>query len=142
MTRDAPVGLKESDPRALWDSYFPACRHSHPPGTCRGITLEGRVDLRIAERVGAELDQALRERPGLLDITLGAVTYIDTAGIAVLVEIAGSARQAGVCLRLADPSPAVLGMLEVVRLEGFFPTRPGASEETCNSGDAGGEESP
>lgn len=107
----------------MWNSYFPECGHPHASESSRRIALEGRIDLRCAERLGAELAQSIKDRPGLLDVTLGAVSFIDTAGIAVLVETARSARQAGVCLRLADPSPAVLGMLEVLRLDGFFPTQ-------------------
>lgn len=130
--------MKEPDPQALWDAYFPACGHPHPPESCRRITLEGRIDLRVAERLGENLSQALKDRPGLLDITLGAVSYIDTAGIAVLAETARNARQADICLRLADPSPAVLGLLEIVRLDGFFPTQSGppkpASDEAAGSG--------
>ena len=58
---------------------------------------------------------------------LDRVTYLDTAGIAVLVEATRWAKERNACMTLAHPSKAVRGALEVARLREFFPTSPGVA---------------
>ena len=84
--------------------------------------------MELKDRLDAEEAPAARKtllgliQPGShLRVSMSHVTYLDTAGVAVLIEAARQARERGVCLSLADVSDAAKASLEVVHLEHFFP---------------------
>jgi anti-anti-sigma factor len=79
-----------------------------------------------------ESRRELRKRPSLLDVSLRGVSFMDTVGPAVLVEAAKWARGEHVCLRFADPSSAVLGMLALAHLKDFFPSNDDSTYEGKN----------
>ena len=56
------------------------------PGSNRVVALEGEIDLHVAPQVAAELRAAIKDRPEKLVVDLSNVTYIDSAGLAVLIE--------------------------------------------------------
>lgn len=62
-----------------------------------------------------------------ITISLGRVTYLDTAGVAVLVELTRWAKERGICLSLGEASEAARGALALTRLEGFFPPATGGA---------------
>lgn len=84
------------------------------------VSLLGDVDLAhspTARRV--LLEWAGRGRPLLVD--LGGVTYIDSSGIASLVEVYQLARKQGMRFALVAVSEASLRVLKLARLDQVFP---------------------
>ena len=83
------------------------------------IAFEGDVDLESSpDARKVLLDCVGRNRPVLVD--LSAVTYIDSSGVASLVESFQSARKAGVTFALAAVSEATLRVLQLARLDKVF----------------------
>ena len=91
------------------------------------VTLAGEVDLETspdARRV--LLDAVGRKRPVLVD--LSGVEYIDSSGMASLVEALQQAKRNGQVLALVAVSEAALRVLRLARLDQVFPVR-GAVDE-------------
>ncbi len=85
-------------------------------------TLSGDVDLGHAPAVRAALLKALETRPVLV-VDMGDVSYIDSSGVACLVEAYHKSRQNNGRLALARVSPAALRVLQLARLDRVFPLR-------------------
>jgi anti-sigma B factor antagonist len=50
------------------------------------VPLEGEIDLHLSPEVAKRLQAAVKERPDKLLIDLSKVTYIDSSGLAALLE--------------------------------------------------------
>ena len=50
------------------------------------LQLEGEIDLHVSPGVASELQAAIKERPAKLLVDLSKVSYIDSSGLAVLLE--------------------------------------------------------
>ena len=83
------------------------------------ISFSGEVDLEHSPKAREILlDQVGRRRRVLVD--LSGVDYIDSSGIASLVEAFQKAKKTGVGFALAAPNPAALRVLELARLDRVF----------------------
>lgn len=84
------------------------------------VRLEGEVDLSSSPEARAViLKQLGAGHPVLVDLSV--VTYIDSSGLASLVEGYQLARQKGLGFGLLSPSPAVMDVLRLARLDAVFP---------------------
>lgn len=87
-------------------------------GDLQLVKLGGEVDLswsgRVRETILAALDG------GSVGVDLGAVSYIDSSGIAALVEGLQTARDNGRRFVLVAASAPVLAVLELARLDRVF----------------------
>jgi len=83
------------------------------------VVFAGEVDLERSPRAREVLlEQVGRRRRVLVD--LSAVEYIDSSGIASLVEAFQKAKKAGTGFALAAPNPSALRVLELARLDRVF----------------------
>jgi stage II sporulation protein AA (anti-sigma F factor antagonist) len=97
------------------------------------LVLDGAVDSRLA----ATLDQML-ESVGATDVRhivleLATVTFMDTTGLRFLFDLRRLAAERGGTVRLADPSPAVLELVELsgaTDLFGVHPAPPADATDT------------
>jgi anti-sigma B factor antagonist len=87
------------------------------------IRVEGEVDLYSSPELRKAILKAVPSAEGGLAINLEAVTYIDSSGVATLVEGLRSAREHDVGFVLVAPSPAVKQVLELARLDSVFEVR-------------------
>ncbi len=83
------------------------------------IALDGEIDLETAPAVRKALLDHLKKGKNLL-IDLAAVTYIDSSGIASLVEGLQMARKHGRDLALVAVSQRAHRVLELARLDKVF----------------------
>ncbi|WP_374653902.1 STAS domain-containing protein [Dongia sp.] len=83
------------------------------------IALEGDIDLENAGEVRKTLLANLKQKKDLL-VDLSAVTYIDSSGIASLVEGLQVARKQKNELSLVSVSPRARRVLELARLDKVF----------------------
>lgn len=83
------------------------------------IALAGDIDLENAGEVRKALLNSLKQKKDLL-IDLSAVSYIDSSGIASLVEGLQIARKQKNELSLVSVSPRALRVLELARLDKVF----------------------
>jgi anti-sigma B factor antagonist len=88
------------------------------------ISVGGDVDLysspRLRDAVFAEIDSAVTR----LAIDLSEVRYMDSSGVATLVEGLQRAKAAGAGFKLIAPSPKVMQVLEMTRLDSVFEIEP------------------
>lgn len=84
------------------------------------VWLSGEVDLSWSQQVRQAILDALDREVGV-GVELSAVSYIDSSGIAALVEGFQNARQNGLRFALVSVSQAVMAVLELARLDRVFP---------------------
>ena len=83
------------------------------------VEFRGEIDLEQSPKARSILLECVgRGGPVLVD--LSAVTYMDSSGVASLVEALQKARAAVQSFALAAPSPAVARVLELARLDKVF----------------------
>lgn len=84
------------------------------------VCLDGEIDLHSSPAARKLILACLQEgRPTLVD--LGRVAYIDSSGVASLVEGFQLARQRGLDFGLVGVSSAALNVLKLARLDKVFP---------------------
>jgi anti-sigma B factor antagonist len=83
------------------------------------FTIEGEMTiynaLELKDKLLALLDQCAH-----MEIDLAGVIEIDSAGLQLLVMAKNEARARGKTLHICRHSPAVLEVLDICNLEGFF----------------------
>ncbi|HPN78428.1 MAG: STAS domain-containing protein [Dokdonella sp.] len=91
-------------------------------------TVEGRTLIRLSGEVDLSWSQQVRDavlgalaRSRRVGVVLSEVSYIDSSGIAALVEGFQSARTNGSGFALVAVSDAVRAVLELARLDRVFP---------------------
>ncbi|MBI4183442.1 MAG: STAS domain-containing protein [Proteobacteria bacterium] len=97
------------------------------------VTLEGDVDLDSSPEAREVLLKAVgRGRDVLVD--MARITYIDSSGIASLVEALQAARLRGRRLALAAVSPAAMRVLSLARLDKVFAIHASVAEALASGG--------
>ena len=92
---------------------------SDPPSAT--VVLDGEIDIATAPAIRRILLAAISGGNVQLAVNMSGVTFIDAAGIGVLVAAANRARQAGGGLSLLAPSPQVRRLLDVFHLDAILP---------------------
>jgi anti-sigma B factor antagonist len=83
------------------------------------IALAGDVDLESSPKVRTVLLECVgKKQPVLVDMS--AIAYIDSSGVASLVEAFQSARKMGTSFALVSVSDAALRVLQLARLDRIF----------------------
>lgn len=83
------------------------------------VKLRGEVDLQTSPQVrDAVLGSLGKKGPVVVD--MGDIEYIDSSGVACLVEGYQKARQQGTAFSLARVSPAAMRVLKLARLDKVF----------------------
>ena len=60
--------------------------HEAETGSHHVLPLEGEIDLHVSQRIAAELRSLIRDKPEKLLVDFSKVSYIDSSGLAVLIE--------------------------------------------------------
>ncbi|PYL91291.1 MAG: hypothetical protein DMF16_02820, partial [Verrucomicrobia bacterium] len=85
-----------------------------------GVTFLGEIDLHISPRITATLNAALKAKPRNLVIDMGNVSYIDSSGLAVLIEAMQRVEKYGGRFALAGLQENVKPIFEIARLDQVF----------------------
>lgn len=83
------------------------------------VDVAGEVDLDVAPKLWREIEKALRKDRHVA-VRLADVTYIDSSGIAALVQGLKEARHREAKFALLEPSPRVRAVLELAQLDRVF----------------------
>ncbi len=83
------------------------------------IALQGEVDLHYSPQAREPILSCLKKKQNVL-VDLSAVTYIDSSGVASLVEGYQEAKSSGVKFGLVGVSKAALQVLQLARLDKVF----------------------
>lgn len=84
------------------------------------LTVRGDVDLQSSPRVRKAILEAVPKAGVEVAVDLSGVGYMDSSGVAILVEGLRSAREHDKRFRIVDPSQAVRKVLELARLDSVF----------------------
>ena len=87
------------------------------------ISARGDVDLYSSPKLREVIVQSARERLSPIVVNLGGVTYIDSSGVATLVEGLQLSREYGGKFRLLNMSDRVCEVLKLARLDQIFDIR-------------------
>lgn len=97
------------------------------------VELAGDVDLSCSpEARKVILDSLAGKQPTLID--LSRVTYIDSSGVASLVEGYQTAKKKGLEFGLLGVSEAAMSVLELARLDKVFPIHTSLEERLRGNG--------
>jgi anti-sigma B factor antagonist len=89
------------------------------------LRVTGEVDVKTAAQIAESGRIALTERPGHpLVVDLGRVTFMDSTGLGVLVDLRRIAAEFGAELRLRDVPPRVQKILAITALDAVFAVEP------------------
>lgn len=88
------------------------------------LSLSGALDLHASPSLRASLAAMIERKPSRVVIDLSKVTYIDSSGLAVLIDAMQQLEQQAGLLMLAGVSDSVRTVLESSRLENYFLTFP------------------
>ncbi len=86
------------------------------------MALSGEIDLAVSPRVRDALLACLGNGQAV-EVDLSAVSYIDSSGVATLVEGLQLARQQGVDFTLSGVGGTVMKVLKLARLDEVFTIR-------------------
>jgi anti-sigma B factor antagonist len=84
------------------------------------LPLEGEIDLHVSPRVTAALGAMIDQKPERLVVDLSAVSYIDSSGLAVLIEGMQKVEEYGGKFVLAGLQEKVRPIFEMARLDQVF----------------------
>ncbi len=84
------------------------------------LPLEGEIDLHISPRVAVSLAQISQKKPDRVVVDLSRVVYIDSSGLAVLIEGMQNAEDYGGKFALVGLQENVRSIFEIARLDQVF----------------------
>ncbi len=91
------------------------------------IAVAGEVDLYTSRELRTAILDAVPKDSRTLAIDLGRVAYMDSSGVATLIEGLKRAGQTGATFVLVSPSSAVMKVLQLSRLDTVFVIRQDAA---------------
>ena len=83
------------------------------------ITIKGDVDLENSDGLRDQLSAALDANTAVA-LDMSEVSYIDSSGVAALIENRQKADEAGKEFKLYKPSESVISVLKMAKLDTFF----------------------
>jgi anti-sigma B factor antagonist len=84
------------------------------------VAIEGRVTIDSSPAMRSKLLDALKSKPAEMVVDLSRVTYIDTSGLATLVEASRIAHQQGARLVLTGIQGQIRYLFDVSHLDQLF----------------------
>lgn len=91
-------------------------------GRCR-IRVKGEIDLYSSPDLRAAITAAVPHSRNGVVVDLSGVEYMDSSGVATLVEGLRAAMEKNISYVLLSPSPSVLKVLQLSRLDTVFTIR-------------------
>jgi anti-sigma B factor antagonist len=99
-----------------------------PPDSPRVFPLEGEIDLDVSPHVESSLASVISERPEHVVVDFSGVTFIDSSGLAVLINAMQDVKKYGGKLTLSGINTDVRSIFEMARLDQFFLIDPNDDE--------------
>ena len=93
--------------------------------------IDGEIDINSSPAIKKSFDKLISQKTQKIVINLSKVTYVDSSGLATLVEMLKNMRSYGGRMRLACMSAKIKSLFEITKLEKLFEIL--ADEETAIS---------
>jgi anti-sigma B factor antagonist len=101
-------------------------RQNH--GKAALFLVEGQVDMHTSPDLRRHLREALTDRCSRVVVDLASVSFIDSSGLATLIEALQATRKYGGSLRLCGLSPNVKNLFRLSNLTSIFDLRENREE--------------
>ena len=101
-------------------------RENH--GAAAVLVVDGQVDMHTSPELRRHLRTALEEKASPLVVDLGAVSFIDSSGLATLIEALQGVGRHGGALRLVGLTPGVKNLFRLSNLTSIFDIRESREE--------------
>jgi anti-sigma B factor antagonist len=88
-----------------------------------GLTVcyvEGEIDINTSPDIKKNFEKILSKKTPTMVINFSKVTYVDSSGLATLVEILKDMRTYGGKMKLSNLSPKIKSLFEITKLEKLF----------------------
>ena len=99
-------------------------------GPCALFVVEGQVDMHTSPDLRRHLREALEDRQARIAVDLTGVSFIDSSGLATLIEALQAVRKYGGSLRLCGLNANVKNLFRLSNLTSIFDLREGR-EQAC-----------
>jgi anti-anti-sigma factor len=96
------------------------------------LPLKGEIDLHVSPSVTASLNAMIEKKPRRLVVDLSDVTYIDSAGLAALIQAMQKVEGYGGKFLLAGLQETVRSIFEISRLDQVFQIFPDVHAALAN----------
>ena len=93
--------------------------------------IDGEIDINSSPMIKKSFDKLISQKTSKIVINLSKVTYVDSSGLATLVEILKNMRSYGGRMRLVCMSSKIKSLFEITKLEKLFEIM--ADEETATT---------
>ena len=84
------------------------------------VAIDGRITVNTSDEMRRKLLAALRSKPAQITVDLSRATYMDSSGVATLLEAAHIARSQSTRLLLAGVSGQPRSLFAVAQLDRLF----------------------
>ena len=85
-----------------------------------GCRMNGEIDINTAPQIKKVFDKILSEKREKILINFEEVSYVDSSGLATLVEMLKNIRSYGGKLKLSSLSSKIRSLFEITKLEKLF----------------------
>lgn len=82
--------------------------------------VDGEIDINTSPDIKKNFEKILARKAPKIVINFSKVTYVDSSGLATLVEILKGMRTYGGKMRLSNLSPKIKSLFEITKLEKLF----------------------
>lgn len=82
--------------------------------------VDGEININSSPEIKKTFDKLISKKTPKIVINLSQVTYVDSSGLATLVEILKNMRAYGGRLRLTNLSSKIKNLFEITKLEKLF----------------------
>ena len=82
--------------------------------------VDGEIDINTAPDMKKSFDKMISKREPKIIVNFSKVTYVDSSGLATLVEILKNMRSYGGKMKLTNLSPKIKSLFEITKLEKLF----------------------
>jgi anti-sigma B factor antagonist len=80
----------------------------------------GELDINTAPDIKKSFDRLIAKKEPKIVVNFSKVTYVDSSGLATLVEVLKGMRSYGGKMKLSDMSPKIKSLFEITKLEKLF----------------------
>ena len=82
--------------------------------------VDGEIDINSSPDIKKIFDKLISQKTPKIVVNLSRVTYVDSSGLATLVEVLKNMRSYGGRLRLVNLSSKIKSLFEITKLEKLF----------------------
>lgn len=93
-------------------------RHDRPDGVC--FAVRGELDIRTAPDLRTAVMQGAAERPGVVELDLSGVSFMDSSGLGTMVSIKRDLEETQSSLVLSSVPSKVMRILQLTRMDTLF----------------------